>query len=122
MDFVDRLKALKAEKNMTSKEIANLSGVPESTVSRIISKRTPNPSFLDVIAIVRAMGGSLDAIADLHPQRKSDDELLKRYEDALERKDRQLRRLNILFYAIVAAIIILFLVDAFVGTIGYIRH
>lgn len=130
MDFTERLKALKSEKNMTSKEIANLSGVPESTVSRIISKRTSNPGFLDVTAIVRALDGSLDVVAGLcPPKEKPESVLIKKYEKsinetraALEKKDKQLRRTYWAFYILIAAIVALILLDVCVGTIGYIRH
>lgn len=55
------LKKLKDESKLTTKQISELSGIPESTISRIMSGQTDNPSFDSICAIVKAMGGSLDA-------------------------------------------------------------
>lgn len=56
------LKKLKDESKLTTKQISELSGIPESTISRIMSGQTDNPSFDSICAIVKAMGGSLDAV------------------------------------------------------------
>ena len=56
------LKELKESCKLTTKQISNLSGVPESTISRILSGQTDNPTFDSVCAIVNAMGGSLDKL------------------------------------------------------------
>ena len=49
---------------MTNQQIAEKSGVPESTVARIFSGKTPNPTIVTVISIVRAMGGTVDDLFD----------------------------------------------------------
>ena len=60
------LRKLKDSCNLTTKQISDLSGVPESTISRILSGQTDNPTFDTVCAIVKAMGGSLDALSGIH--------------------------------------------------------
>jgi hypothetical protein len=45
---------------MTTKELAEKSGVPFSTVTRILSDRTDATSFQNIYLLVWAMGGSLD--------------------------------------------------------------
>lgn len=42
----DQLKELKNRKNLTAQEIADRSGVPLSTVNKILSGQTDNPAFL----------------------------------------------------------------------------
>ena len=54
---------------MTSQEIADRSGVPLSTVSRVFSGRTDNPSFETIRDLVMAMGGSLDELAGIEVKR-----------------------------------------------------
>ena len=56
------LNTLKTQGNFTIETISNLSGIPESTVKNIFSGKTEDPRFETVSAIVKAMGGSLDAI------------------------------------------------------------
>lgn len=61
----EKLKALKTEKNLTTHQLSELSGLPESTISRILSGQTDSPGFLAVADLVRAMGGSLDEIVGI---------------------------------------------------------
>ena len=56
------LNTLKTKGNFTTETISKLSGVPEATVKNIFSGKTEDPRFETVSAIVKAMGGSLDAI------------------------------------------------------------
>ena len=56
------LNTLKTQGNFTIETISNLSGIPEATVKNIFSGKTEDPRFETVSAIVKAMGGSLDAI------------------------------------------------------------
>lgn len=56
------LNTLKNQGNFTIETISNLSGIPEATVKNILSGKTEDPRFETVSAIVKAMGGSLDAI------------------------------------------------------------
>lgn len=56
--MTDKLRQLKKESHMTNQQIAEKSNVPESTVARIISGKTPNPTISTVASMARAMGGS----------------------------------------------------------------
>ena len=57
--MVEKLRQLKEKSHMTNQQIAEKSNVPESTVARIFSGKTPNPTITTVISMVRAMGGSV---------------------------------------------------------------
>lgn len=63
--FADTLKGMKNERNLTLQQISDASGVPVSTVNRILNGQTENPSFRDIAAIVAALDGSLDALTGL---------------------------------------------------------
>lgn len=63
--YIEKLKALKAAKNFTLQRLADESGIPQSTVSRILSGQTDNPSFQTIATLVKAMDGSLDDLAGI---------------------------------------------------------
>ena len=60
--WLDNLKELKKEKGMSSKQIAELTNLPERTVARIFSGDTEDPRVDTVRRIVTVLGGSLDDI------------------------------------------------------------
>lgn len=60
--WLDNLKDLKKAKGMTSKQIADATKIPESTIKRIFSGDTTDPYVTTVHRIVVALGGSLDHI------------------------------------------------------------
>ena len=60
--WLDNLKELKRSKGMTSKQIADATKIPESTIKRIFSGDTPDPYVSTIHRIVIALGGSLDHI------------------------------------------------------------
>lgn len=65
MDWHDRLKALKTLSGLTTKEVAEKSGVPEPTLEKIFAGVTRNPSVSAVQKVVHALGYTLD---DLDPR------------------------------------------------------
>ena len=60
--WLDNLKELKKAKGMTSKQIADATKIPESTVKRIFSGETSDPYVSTIHRIVITLGGSLDQI------------------------------------------------------------
>ena len=60
--WLDNLKELKKAKGMTSKQIAELSHLPERTVNRIFSGDTDNPYVDTLHRIVTALDGNLNDI------------------------------------------------------------
>ena len=57
--MIEKLKQLKEKSHMTNQQIAEKSNIPESTVARIFSGKTPNPTIATVVSMARAMGGSV---------------------------------------------------------------
>lgn len=60
--WLDNLKELKKQTNLSSKQIALMTNLPERTVSRIFSGETDHPYMDTIRCIVSALGGSLDDI------------------------------------------------------------
>lgn len=116
--IIDRLKELKVKSGMTAQQIAEKSKLPESTVTRIFSGKTSNPTVTTVIAIAKAMGGTsadifddtvkVDVVSEapqvVIPQvdEKLYNEVINIYKDLLKIKD---QRINTLF-AFVGVLII----------------
>jgi transcriptional regulator with XRE-family HTH domain len=60
--WLDNLKELKKKSNMSVKQIAERTKLPERTVNRIFSGDTDHPYMDTIRCIVTALGGSLDEI------------------------------------------------------------
>lgn len=60
--WLDNLKQLKKQTNLSSKQIAEMTNLPERTVCRIFSGETDNPYVDTLHRIVTVLGGSLDDI------------------------------------------------------------
>lgn len=62
--WLDKLKDLKKQSGMTTKQIADKANMSERTVTRILNGETYAPGIDKLRDIVYAMGGSLDDILD----------------------------------------------------------
>ena len=60
--WLDNLKELKKKSGMTSKQIADATKIPESTIKRIFAGETGDPYVSTIHRIVVVLGGSLDHI------------------------------------------------------------
>jgi transcriptional regulator with XRE-family HTH domain len=60
--WLDNLRELKKTKGMTTKQIANATKIPESTIKRIFSGDTDNPYVDTIRRIAIALDSSLDVI------------------------------------------------------------
>lgn len=129
MPVSNELTQLKKLRQMTAQEIADKSGVPLSTVSRVLSGTTDNPSFVTIRDIVKAMGGSLDAIAGIvvEPEKPApaedhseSKELLRK---SIEEKSKWLTRVAIyacvVTFALVALLVLILIADHSDPTRGF---
>lgn len=62
MDWFDNLRTLKANSNMSMREIAIKSGIPEPTLEKIFSGATKSPGINTIQSLVHALGYTLDDI------------------------------------------------------------
>ncbi len=127
---------LKDKSGMTTKEIAEKSGVPESTITRIFSGKTPNPTIISVMDIIRAMGGKASDVFDDNAQvntqpkvpqvvltdmEKKNLEIVELYKGIIESKDKTIKLLTYVLLGLASIIIFLLLFDLFNGGIGYFK-
>ena len=112
-----QLKEMKDRSGMTNKELSELSGVPLSTVSKIMSGHTDIPNYQTVCDLVKAMGGSLDALAGIRPaeeakpEKAGESDEIKLYIQMIEDKNRWLRRLFVICCILMTVIIGILLFD-----------
>lgn len=64
MEWLERLKAMKASSKMTTKEIADLSGVPEPTLEKLFAGQTKDPKLTTIRSVVHCLGYTLDALTE----------------------------------------------------------
>ena len=121
--IIDKLKALKVKSGKTSAQIAKDCDIPESTVTRIFSGKTPNPTVTTVIAMWKAMGGTavdlfddtvkVDVVSEapqvVVPQvdERLYNEIISIYKDLLKVKDRRINTLLTFLGVLTAALIVL---------------
>ena len=118
------LKKLKDESKLTTKQISELSGIPESTISRIMSGQTDNPSFDSICAIVKAMGGFLDAVFGVNNKSDNVDTspLIKLYEKVISEKNWYIKFLIILCGVLILTLVFIVIIDILNGNVGFVRY
>lgn len=148
MPYLERLTALKNAKKMSCQDISTLSDIPLATVTRVFNGATPNPTFETFAKIAIALGASLDEIAGIaHPDAPAVDHqvgsTLSSYAELLQEKDVRIKekeemihalkdelkeekkgktRLAIVLSLVIACLVIVMLIDAFNGHIGFVRY
>ena len=69
--WLDKLREMKNESGLTTKEIAHLSKVPEPTLEKIFSGATKDPKLETMRQLVRVFDRTLDDLDDSQNIRKS---------------------------------------------------
>lgn len=67
----DYLKSLKNKQNLTNAQIAQMSGVSESTISRLLKGENKSVDLDTAADLIRALGGSIDEAMSCTDARKS---------------------------------------------------
>ena len=68
MDYISRIKQVKTEKKITNEKLSELTGIPLSTVSKILAGISDSPKLSNMVLIARALGCTLDYIVSGTPQ------------------------------------------------------
>lgn len=139
MQYLDKIKAVKEERNITNAEIARLSNLPLPTITRIFNGSTPNPTFETLAQIAIALGVSLDEIAGLKTSEappivtpvattlnsyvellKEKDERIKELKEEKEHKEKH--KLAFVLACFITFVMIFLIVDVINGHFGYFRY
>lgn len=133
---VEKLKKLKEKSRLTNQQLADLSGVPVSTIARILAGDTPNPQFQTIADLVIAMGGSLDEFCGIEPRTVAAQEvpaptheLIALYQEMLQDKKELIKERNKVVKALafalsifVGVVLLLLVIDITNGNFGYFRY
>lgn len=117
---LEKLNALKNKGNYTFQQISDLTNIPLSTLNRIF-KGESSPTFDNVAAIARAIGGDLNDLADL-AKGQSSQELLEFYRQNNQEKNRLIRILGLACGIMASVFIFIVLFDITNGGVGYVRY
>ena len=128
---IDYLRKLKAKSRLTNEQLAQISGIPGSTLARIFNGRTDNPYFHTIVDLVRAMKGSVDEMEGLQPLPKDtntaenaavDKKLITLYREIINNKERLIRFLAGVLLAMMIFILIMVTYDILHHMKGWIQH
>lgn len=141
MQYLERLKALKEERDLTNAEIAKLSNTPLATITRIFNGSTPNPTFETISQIAMALGVSIDELiglkqpdapslpAPVETTLTSYAELLRekdeRIKDLKDEKEKMRKEKNLFACALatfIGFVLLILTVDVLNGHFGYFRY
>ena len=120
-----KLKEIKAEKRLTNQQVADASGVPLSTVTRIFNGQTDNPNIETIEDIARGMGVTLEDISGIKQIEEKftpDDNLIQLYKDMIKTKDKYIRFLAGALITITVVILIMLFLDMFILEVGYFKR
>lgn len=127
----DRLNEERKRRGLTNQQLAELSGVPLSTITRVLNGETKDPTITTLNAITTALGITLDDIFHDVSNAEHGTELISRqvFNIMLAEKNSQIARLQnekkVLFIILMACFVLVFaftLVDAINGLVGWIRY
>ena len=123
--ILGKLKELKDAKHLTNQQIADLSGVPLSTVTRVFNGQTDNPNIGTIEDIAKGMGVTLEDITgvkQVEEKLNPDDNLIQLYKEVLRTKDKSIKFLSTTLVVIIVILLIMLFLDMFILDIGYIRR
>ena len=126
--FLERLRMLKDKSGLTTKQIAEKCDIPESTITRIFSGKTPNPTIITLMAMVKSMGGQSSDIFDddakvntapavpqvvLTDMEKKNLEITELYKDMVRSRDKTIKILTFVVLGLASFILLELIVDLF---------
>lgn len=120
-----KLQELKDKSGMSYQDISDESGVPLPTVKRIISGQTSDPGYSSVIAIVKALNGSIDDIQEVMQENShsasATQKMCSVYEQNIHEKNQLIKILLIISISMTAIFIFLLVWDFLNPSIGFFR-
>lgn len=121
-----KLQELKDKSGMSYQDIADKSGVPLPTVKRIISGQTSDPGYSSVIAIVKALNGSIDDIQEVMRENSrsaaTTQKMCSVYEQNIHEKNQLIKFLLIISISMTAIFIFLLVWDFLNPSIGFFKN
>ena len=83
--YLDRIKLLKNEKKITNEHLADMTGIPLGTLSKILAGMSDSPKFSNILSICEALDCSVEYIASGTPDNTNNYTLTSREIEMVER-------------------------------------
>lgn len=124
LELEHRLNKLKEEKGLTSKELAEASGVPLPTVNRILSGQTPDPGYSTVCRLLDVLGATDDDKKTFEESSNVEQykSMIALYERGLAQRNKWIKLLAGVFIGIVAVVVVVLVVDILNPNMGFVRY
>lgn len=134
-DIISGITAKKEAMGLTNQQLSDASGVPKSTVDRILRGDTPNPTLQSVLDMAVAVGYTFGEPLEAPESRCLDETskyIIRMYDDRIARlrahynmliaeKNRWITWLFFLSLALVLLIVGILIVDAIIPNVGWVR-
>ena len=65
MPYIERINQIKKERDLSNQDLATMTGIPVSTVTKMLNGSTYDPPFSNYVKFAHALGFSLDDLAGL---------------------------------------------------------
>ncbi len=117
---INYLKQLFRESGFTQAQLAELTGVSPSTVTKVLGGSCKSPSYYVIASMIKALGGSLDVLAHIATTPAGETELVRLYREMLHDERRRSNAKTIVICALVAFIIAVLLIDIATPGFGFI--
>lgn len=125
LELEHELNKLKEEKGLTAKEIAEASGVPLTTVNRILSGKTPDPCYSTVCKLLDVLGATDDDKKKVFSGNTDTEHykaMVALYERGIAHRNKWIKLLAGVLLGIIAVIIIVLVIDILNPNMGYVRY
>lgn len=132
-DIIPILVAAKEAQKLTNQQLADASGVPVGTVSRVLSGSADDPKFQTICQLAGALQVSLDDFVAGHdsktpqnppteptPQQESDS-LIQMLREVLRRQQKEKRILFLCLMLMIAFVMAVLIIDITNPTVGWFR-
>lgn len=77
-DLRARIKELKKQKGMSNDDLAEKSGIPKSTLTKILGSKTKDPQISNIIKIAKVLDTTADFLLFGKPENEANDEFSER--------------------------------------------
>lgn len=134
MPYIEKLRTIRDEKDLTNVEVAKICDVPLATVTRVFNERTLNPTFETFVKLAIGLGVSLDELVGLkqpdeQPLASPIETTLNSYSELLKEKDERIKELKLekrtligILVGFMAFVLVFLAIDLFNGAFGHFRY
>lgn len=126
------IRSLMEERGVSAVKLSEASGVPVTTINRLISGQTENPTIQNCADLVTALNGSLDEMMGIHTSSSDDKhgvhiytaswETGMAYRAIIANKDKWITRLFVCLAAMISLILLVLFIDILHPDLGWIQQ